>query len=97
MKQLALLTLYADYQAYDKKHEYVQIEKIGKKALDKVDSKLKIRSEIALKVAYASSCIMHTDNVMRFCWESFRSDSTERNFLRLFGTKEMATQYGMKG
>lgn len=34
---------------------------------------------------------------MRFCWEAFRSDSTDRNFLRLFGTKEMARQYGMRG
>lgn len=56
-----------------------------------------IRSEIALKAAYAASCLGHTENVMRFCWESFRSDSTVRNFLRLFGTKEMAEQYGIRG
>ena len=30
-------------------------------------------------------------------WECFCSDSTEKNFLRLFGTKEMAVQYGMRG
>ena len=34
---------------------------------------------------------------MKFCWECFCSDSTEKNFLRLFGTKEMAVQYGMRG
>ncbi len=29
--------------------------------------------------------------------EAFRSDSAERNFLRLFGTKEMAEKYGIRG
>lgn len=34
---------------------------------------------------------------MKFCWECFRSDSTSRNLLRLFGTKEMAEKYGLRG
>ena len=34
---------------------------------------------------------------MKFCWECFRSDSTSQNFLRLFGTKEMAEKYGLRG
>lgn len=33
---------------------------------------------------------------MLFCWESFRSDSTVRNLLRLFATREMAEQYGIR-
>lgn len=84
-------------EEYIKKHDYVQMEKIGESALEKITVSLVIRSEIALKAAYASTCLMHADNVMRFCWESFRSDSNDRNFLRLFGTEEMAKQYGMRG
>lgn len=82
---------------YDRNHDYKQVEEIGERALDKIDHNLIIRSRTALKAAYASSCLMHTEKVMRFCWEAFRSHSTDRNFLRLFGTKEMAEQYGKRG
>lgn len=84
-------------QEYNKKHDYLQIEKTGERALEKIDSKLKIRSRIALMAAYAASCLGHTEKQMQFCWECFRSDSTDRNFLRLFGTKEMAEKYGLAG
>lgn len=84
-------------QEYNKKHDYSQIEKIGTRALEKIDSKLKIRSKIALMAGYAASRLGHTESQMQFCWECFRSDSTDKNFLRLFGTKEMAEEYGMKG
>ncbi|MGN0484735.1 MAG: hypothetical protein ACI4HI_14395, partial [Lachnospiraceae bacterium] len=82
---------------YNKKHEYRQMEEIGERALNKIDCKLKIRSKMALVAAYASSCLMHTEKLMRFCWECFRSESTDRNFLRLFGMKTMAEKYGMRG
>ena len=82
---------------YEKSHDYEQIERVGEKALEKIDECLVIRSEAALKAAYASSCLMHTEKVMRFCWECFRSDTDSRNFLRLFGTGEMAEKYGMRG
>lgn len=87
----------AAMEVYEKNHDYARIEKIGQQAVDKIDSSLKIRSEIALKAANAASCLNHTDKVMMFCWEAFRSDSTNKNFLRLFGTKEMAEQYGIRG
>lgn len=87
----------AAMKEYDKNRDYNQIEKIGEKSLEKIDSRLIIRSETALKAAYASSCLMHQEKMMRFCFEAFRSDSTDRNFLRLFGTEEMAKQYGMRG
>ncbi len=81
---------------YDKNHGYSQIEKIGKKAIEKIDPNLIIRSKIALKAACAASYLNHTEMVMFFCWESFHSDFTVRNLLRLFGTKEMAEQYGIR-
>lgn len=84
-------------QEYNKKHEYLQIEKIGDSAIEKIDSKLIIRSRIALMAAYAASCLGHAEKQMQFCWECFRSDSTDRNFLRLFGTEEMAEKYGLTG
>lgn len=81
---------------YDKNYGYSQIEKIGENAIEKIDSKLTIRSKIALKAACASSYLNHTEKLMLFCWESFRSDSTVRNLLRLFATREMAEQYGIR-
>lgn len=82
---------------YDKNHDYSQIEIIGEKALEKIDVSLKIRSEIALKAASASSCLAHTEKVILFCWECFKSDSTDKNYLRLFGTQKMAELYGKRG
>ena len=87
----------AAMEAYHKRHEYEQIEKIAETALIKINKRLKIRGDIALKAAYAASCLSHDEQMMRFCWECFCSDSTVRNYLRLFGTKEMAQQYGMRG
>ncbi len=87
----------AAMEAYYKRHEYEQIEKIAETALIKINKRLKIRGDIALKAAYAASCLSHDEQMMRFCWECFYSDSTVRNYLRLFGTKEMAQQYGMRG
>lgn len=90
-------SLYLDVmKEYDKSHGYSQIEKIGAEALEKIDSKLKIRSKIALKAACAASYLDHTEMMMFFCWEGFCSDSTVRNLLRLFGMKEMAEQYGVR-
>lgn len=84
-------------ELYDKNHDYEQIEKIGAQAMEKIDKKFKIRGKIALRAAYASSYQMHIKNMMQFCWECFYSDATVRNYLRLFGTDEMAAQYGMQG
>lgn len=82
---------------YDRVHDYAKMEELGKRAMEKIGSGLTIRSEAALIAAYASSCLTHKEDVMMFCWESFRSNSTDRNFLRLFGMKEMAERYGMRG
>ena len=82
---------------YEKEHFYEKIEEVGKNALDKIDANLTIRGEIALKTAYVSSNLMHEEKMMRFCWECFCSDSTVKNYLRLFGTEEMAKRYGMRG
>ena len=84
-------------QEYNKKHDYLQIEKTGERALEKIDRNLKIRSRIALMAAYAASCLGDIERRMKFCWECFRSDSTDKNFLRLFGTKDMAEKYGLEG
>ena len=82
---------------YEKEHFYEKIEEVGKNALDKIDANLTIRGEIALKTAYVSSNLMHEEKMMQFCWECFCSDSTVKNYLRLFGTEEMAKRYGMRG
>ncbi len=84
-------------EEYEKLHNYEAIEEVGKRALEKIEKGLIIRSKTALKAAYASSFLQHADAMVRFCWEGFRSDSTDRNFLRLFGTEEMAGQYGIRG
>lgn len=82
---------------YEKGHFYEKIEEVGKDALDNIDANLSIRGEIALKTAYVSSHLMHEEEMMQFCWECFCSDSTVKNYLRLFGTEEMAKRYGMRG
>lgn len=84
-------------EQYEKAHLYNEIEKTGEDALDRIDVNLTIRSEIALKTAFASSCLNHQEKMMQFCWESFRSDSTVKNYLRLFGTEEMSKEYGLRG
>lgn len=81
---------------YDKKHDYKSIEEVGQRAMEKLDKNLVIRSEVAQKAAYAASCLMHTEKMMEFCWESFCSDLSEKNLLRLYGTAEMAEQYQTK-
>ncbi len=82
---------------YDAKHMYAEMEKAAEKALEKIDKNLVIRGEIALKAATVSDYLQHKENVMRFCWECFRSNSTVRNYLRLFITEEMAQKYGVQG
>ncbi len=77
--------------------QYEKIEKVGENALSKIDVNLTIRSKIALKAAFASSCLNHEEKMMHFCWQSFISDSTVKNYLRLFGTEKMAKLYGMRG
>lgn len=84
-------------EQYEKGHLYDEIEKTGENALSKIDDNLTIRSEIALKAAFAASCLNHEEKMMQFCWESFVSDSTVKNYLRLFGTEKMAETYGMRG
>jgi hypothetical protein len=82
---------------YEKNHNYVQMEVTGEAALERIDEKLRIRSDIAQKAAYASSCLGHKSEMIKFCWECFRADSTDKNYLRLFGMQEMAEQYGIRG
>ena len=82
---------------YEKEHFYQKVEEVGKNALEKIDVDLTIRGEIALKTAYVSSRLVHEEEMMQFCWEGFCSDSTVKNYLRLFGTEEMAKRYGMRG
>lgn len=84
-------------EEYEKAHRYEKIEEVGKNALDKIDPDIAIRSEIALRTASVSSRLMHEEEMMRFCWECFCSDTTVKNYLRLFGTEEMAEKYGMRG
>ncbi|MFI3213768.1 MAG: hypothetical protein R3Y24_10535 [Eubacteriales bacterium] len=84
-------------EEYLRNHNYAGMENIGQKALVNIDVKRVIRSEIALKVAYASECLDNKENVMKCCWEAFCSNYTDANYLRLFATNEMALLYGLRG
>ena len=91
-------SLYRDVlDEYEKGHFYEKIEETGKNALERMDKDLIVRGEIALRAAAAASYLGHEEEMMRFCWECFRSNSTDENYLRLFGTDEMARKYGMRG
>lgn len=54
-------------EQYDRGHLYDEIEKVGENALSNIDVNLTIRSEIALKTAFASSCLNHEEKMMQFC------------------------------
>ncbi len=82
---------------YEKGHRYDEIEETGIRALGILDDTLIIRGKIALRAAVSSSHLQHKEEMMKFCWECFRSDSNVENYLRLFGTDEMANKYGMRG
>jgi len=78
---------------YEKTHDYEKMKQIGKEALDRIESDLKIRGEIALKTAQASSCLNDRE-FMKECWyEAFRSNSTIPNYLRLFTDGEVIREY----
>jgi len=78
---------------YEKVHDYKKMKEIGKEALDKLDRDLKMRGEIALKTAQASSCVNDRE-FMKKCWyEAFYSNSTISNYLRLFVDKEVVEEY----
>lgn len=82
---------------YEKNHDYESVESLGVEAMDQLEKSLTVRSTIALRTAYAASVLSQEDVVMECCWEAFCSDSTVRNFLRLFGTEKLAKKYGMRG
>jgi len=66
---------------------------IGKETLDRIESDLKIRGEIALKTAQASSCLNDRE-FMKKCWyEAYYSNSTIPNYLRLFTDGEVIREY----
>ncbi len=78
---------------YEKSHDYIKIEEVGKEALNKLPLDLKIRGEIALKTAQASYCINDYE-FMKKCWyEAFYSNSTVLNYLRLFVDKDTMKEY----
>ena len=81
---------------YEKGHTYEKIEETGERALDILDPCIKIRGEVALRAAVSSSVLQYEEEMMRFCFEAFRSDSNVKNYLRLFGTEKMAEEYGIQ-
>ena len=80
---------------YEKVHDYEKMKEIGKEALDTLEADLKIRGEIAIKVAQASYCINDKELAIKCFYEAFYSNSTIPNYLRLFLDKEMAREYKM--
>ena len=83
-------------EQYEKGHLYEKIEKVGENALSKIDGNLTIRSKIALRAAFASSCLNHEEKMMHFCWQSFISDSTQKKYIRIFAKEKMAKQNGYR-
>lgn len=76
--------LYEQYIVSNMQKEDVRLLKIGKEALDAIDSKYIVRSRIALlisNVALAQGMQCEAEK----CWlEAFRSDTTVVNYMRLF-------------
>lgn len=78
---------------YEKVHDYENMKEIGKEALEKLDCDLKLRGEIAMRVAQAAGCVNDSE-FMKKCWyEAFYSNSNIPNYLRLFTDEEVTKEY----
>ncbi len=86
---LALATM----EEYKRCQKYFEMAEFGLKTLEEMNSKFKVRSEVALYTAFALSCIGEEKQSYACCFEAFRSDTTVKNYLRLYATDEMATLY----
>lgn len=76
--------LYLEALAWsEKEHDLERQQKIGDEALEKIDGKYVIRSEIALKTAEAAIGLGKEKEVGRYYFEAFSSCTTPVNYLRL--------------
>ncbi len=77
-------SLYLEALAYsEREHDLEEQQKIGDEALEKIDGKYVIRSEIALKTAEAAIGLGRGKEVGRYYFEAFSSCTTVVNYLRL--------------
>lgn len=77
----------------EKNHDIRQQLETGKEALDKIDRKYRIRSQIALKTAEAA-LQLDMKNFAEECWiEAFRSDTSPMNYLRIVNESAKPEQY----
>lgn len=83
-------------EEYDKIHGYEDILKLGAQAMKQLPLQLTIRGKIALQTAYAAECNGEEEAKYRYWYEAYRSESTEKNYLRLYSEKKCAEEYGMK-
>lgn len=83
-------------EEFEKNHDYEKMEAAGAEAIDKLKVNLRIRGQIALKAAFAASCLGETEKTKAYWLEAYRSDSTVQNYLRLFAEKDCALTQGME-
>lgn len=77
-------SLYMEALIYkEKEHDLAGQKEIGDEALEKIDVKYVIRSEIALKTAEAAVGLGKEKEVGRYYFEAFSSGTTPVNYLRL--------------
>ena len=81
---------------YKFNHEYKKMADLGEEAVKLIDKKYVVRSEIALKTAYAKEILGEEREVERLWNEAYLSNSNERNYLRLFAREDLAKEYGLK-
>ena len=81
---------------YEMNHEYQKMADLGTEAVNNIDKKYRIRSEIALKASFAEGYLEHEDKMKELWYEVYASVNSGVNFLRLFLDDHMAKFYGMK-
>lgn len=87
--------LYFDIlQEYQKDQDYQKMAEIGARAVQLIDKKFLIRSQIAMKTALAEYHMGNEQEMKRFWYEAYVSDTKELNYLRLFLDEELASSYG---
>lgn len=75
---------------YGKCLSFGEMEGFGVQALEHMDVKLKLRARIALATAFAASHLEHPQQERACLLEAFRSDTSIRNLLRLYGNDQLA-------
>lgn len=83
-------------QELEKNHDYERIESVADAALDHIGDTLRVRGKVALQAGLAAYYRGDLEKAWEYWYQTYFSDSTVQNYLRLFGWRNCALTYGIK-